>query len=191
MNTERFTIIERIEGFKDIMTLNCAPIYTEEQIDRLCHMGFFDAPASTKYHGAYAGGLFDHSANVTIALLELSAKMGLKWRRAESPLIIGMYHDLCKCDQYAKNKAYLNGQIDVPEYEYNKNTLLKGHGNKSAMLAATLTDLTEEEVCCIVYHMGAFTEKEEWTDYTGAIHRYPNVLWTHTADMMAAHITEV
>ena len=25
-------------------------------------------------------------------------------------------------------------------------------------------------------------------DYTRAIHRYPNVLWTHQADMIAAHI---
>ena len=38
------------------------------------------------------------------------------------------------------------------------------------------------------YHMGAFTDKEEWQDYTRAIHRYPNVLWTHQADMIAAHI---
>ena len=27
--------------------------------------GFFTAPASTKYHGAYEGGLLDHSYEVT------------------------------------------------------------------------------------------------------------------------------
>ena len=29
--------------------------------DTLDYLGFFDAPASTKYHGAFEGGLFDHS----------------------------------------------------------------------------------------------------------------------------------
>lgn len=38
--------------------------------------------------------------------------------------------------------------------------------------------------------MGAFTDKEEWNNYTRAIHKYPNVLWTHHADMIAAHIIE-
>lgn len=190
MNTENLTIEDRITGFKDAMTMFGNPVYTEEQIDRLCHMGFFDAPASTKYHGAYAGGLFDHSYNVTFALLDLTVKQHLRWRRSESPYIIGMYHDLCKCDQYQVDNSVPYTVGEPTKWEYKKNTLLKGHGEKSVMIAATLTDLTEEEVCCIRYHMGAFCDKEEWNDYTGAIHRYPNVLWTHTADMIAAHITE-
>lgn len=51
--------------------------------------------------------------------------------------------------------------------------------------------ITREEEACIRYHMGAFTEKEEWKDYTDAVERFPNVLWTHTADMIASHITKV
>ena len=49
--------------------------------------------------------------------------------------------------------------------EYNTETLLKGHGDKSVMRCASLLQLTEEEVMCIRYHMGAFTDKEEWQDY--------------------------
>ena len=56
------------------------------------------------------------------------------------------------------------------------------------MMIASHLQLTEEEVMCIRYHMGAFTEKEEWNDYTRAIHKYKNVLWTHHADMIASHI---
>lgn len=48
----------------------------------------------------------------------------------------------------------------------------------------------EEEVMCIRYHMGAFTDSGEWNYYTRAIHKYPNVLWSHHADMIAAHIIE-
>ena len=58
--------------------------------------GFFIAPASTKYHGNYAGGLFDHSMNVAEVLADLTEKLSLHWERPESPWIIGFFHDLCK-----------------------------------------------------------------------------------------------
>jgi hypothetical protein len=144
--------------------------------------GFFTAPASTKYHGNYKGGLFDHSINVANTLFQLSCDLGLKWERPESPYIVGFFHDICKMDNYKKNAQ--------GEYEYNKDTLFKGHGDKSLMLLSSLLQLTEEESACIRYHMGAFTDKEEWSDYTSAIHKYPNVLFTHTADMIATHIIE-
>ena len=144
--------------------------------------GFFTAPASTKYHGAYDGGLFDHSMNVMIKLCGLTDKLDLKWERVQSPYIIGFFHDLCKIDNYIG----ANGL-----YTYNDKTLYKGHGDKSVLLLSSLTCLTDEEVACITYHMGSFTDKEKWSDYTEAIHKYPNVLYTHMADMMAAHITEV
>jgi hypothetical protein len=51
--------------------------------------------------------------------------------------------------------------------------------------------LTEEEVACIIYHMGAFTDSKEWGDYNNAIRKYPNVLWTHQADMIASQIMGV
>ena len=159
--------------------------------------GFFDAPASTKYHGAYPGGLFDHSMNVTRHLLDLTTKLNLHWGRSESPVIIGFFHDLCKLDCYEMKPGKYAGDPDAPflnsgfHYEYNKDTLYKGHGDKSVLLLSTMTQLTEEEVTCILYHMGSFTEKELWNDYTRAIHAFPNVLFTHMADMMAAHITEV
>lgn len=144
---------------------------------------FLSAPASTKYHGSYEGGLFDHSFNVAVVLQDLTEKLELEWERPESPVIIGLLHDVCKLDNY---KA-----TDYETYAYNENPFYKGHGDKSVILLASQLQLTEEEVACIRYHMGAFTDKAEWSDYTNAIHRYPNVLWTHTADMVATHIMEV
>ena len=166
----------------------------KEMTGKLDGMRFFEAPASTKYHGNYKGGLFDHSANVTNALVNLTIREGLNWERPQSPYIIGMFHDLCKCDQYKLLQGrYEDGKAttEYNEWEYATDTILKGHGDKSVMLASTLTQLTLEEVCCIRYHMGAFTDKEEWNYYTRAIHKYPNVLYTHTADMIAAHIKEI
>lgn len=175
---------ERMESYRDLMIY---PFGSEEIIEKLLNMGFFTAPASTKYHGAYEGGLFDHSCNVTKALLRLTWNNELSWERKASPYIVGMFHDLCKCDQY-----YLEGfDNDSSIYAFDNETLLKGHGEKSIMLLSQFFTLTEEEILCIRYHMGAFVPKEEWNDYTRAIHKYPNVLWTHTADMLAAHVMEI
>ena len=80
---------------------------------------------------------------------------------------------------------------DPFEWEYDPDTLLKGHGDKSVMLMSQYLQLTIEEILCIRYHMGAFVDQKEWNDYTRAIHKYSNVLWTHTADMIAAHILEI
>lgn len=150
--------------------------------------GFFSAPASTKYHGNYEGGLFDHSFTVMNILVELSAKNNLKWQRAKSPFIVGMFHDLCKIDQYRIDNSEPYTVGEATRYEYRTNTDFKGHGDKSILLLCQHTKLTEEEVMCIRYHMGAFTEKDEWRDYTNAVHRYANVLWTHHADMLASHV---
>ena len=173
---------DRMRDFMELMKPTTNVLNLRDLGLELNNMGFFLAPASTKYHGNYEGGLYDHSENVTHVLLTLTKDIGIKWSRPESPYIIGMFHDLCKCDNYI--------QKDLKTWEYNKDTELKGHGDKSVMIASTLAKLTYEEVLCIRYHMGAFVPQEEWSDYTRAIHNYDTVLWTHTADMVAAHVIE-
>lgn len=185
-----------LTDFCKMMTLpNGTPLIPVDMLDWLVSKGFFTAPASTKYHGAHEGGLFQHSASVMKALVGLTESCHLDWQNERSPYIVGMFHDICKIDQY-RNTSYgltLDGQpLHNPcEWEYNPHTLLKGHGEKSVMLLSQFYTLTEEEILCIRYHMGAFTPKEEWNDYTGAIHAYPNVLWTHQADMLASHVAGI
>ena len=145
-------------------------------------MGYFAAPASSKHHGAYAGGLYDHSELVALTLADLTKRLELKWKREESPYLIGFLHDLCKVDAYRKTES---------GYEYNPDTLLTGHGEKSAILALQYINLTDEEIICIRYHMGAYEGSEIWNNLGHAIRRYPNILWTHTADMLASQVMEV
>ena len=76
-------------------------------------------------------------------------------------------------------------------WEHNNECLLEGHGDKSIMILSTMMRLTEEEVMCIRYHMGAFADKEEWNYYTRAVRKYPNVLWTHQADMLASQVAGI
>lgn len=170
----------------------------QELMAYLNSCGFFTAPASTKYHGAYEGGLYDHSRAVMEALESMTDCMGLGWQREESPFIVGMFHDLCKCDQYKLVKdnpdIIYQGEnrnvISTPanyHYEYNDKLLLKEHGAKSVMILSQFMRLTEEEMLCIRYHMGAYMT-DEWAQYDLAIRKYPNLLYVHTADQLASKV---
>lgn len=167
-------------------------------MDWLADHGFFSAPASTKYHGAREGGLYEHSKAVALSLQELTERNNLLWMRPESPLIVGWFHDLCKIDQYTEI-VDCPGEImmgtDAPvgyqsHYEFNEQTPIKGHGEKSIIYLAQFVPLTFEEIMCIRYHMGAFYSTE-MNDYSKAVEQYQNVLWTHTADMIASKVVGV
>ena len=137
------------ERFDLCMSTKLGDILSEEFKTYLLANGFFRAPASTKYHGAYEGGLFDHSLMVMNSLVELSAKNELRWQRAESPFIVGMFHDLCKIDQYRHpiiEGLFIGNETpmyDEMEWEYNPDTAVKGHGDKSVILLSQYMTLTE------------------------------------------------
>lgn len=69
--------------------------------------------------------------------------------------------------------------------------LLPGHGEKSVIMLQQHMNLTDEEMLCIRWHMGAFDDKEHWNSYGRSVTHFPNVLYTHTADMVAARILGV
>ena len=176
---------DRIKRYKNFMDNVVPPYVIDHMISDIDKIGFFTAPASTKYHGAYEGGLFDHSLATAEALVDLTKKLGLKWKRPESPYIVGMFHDLCKCDNYVKD-------FETDKYIYNPDIIIPGHGEKSVIMLLKYVDLTDEEIACIRWHMGAYeTDTKMWNYYGKAIEKYPNVLYTHTADMIASKIVGV
>ena len=154
----------------------------------LCTTDFFRAPASTGFHAAYPGGLYDHSFNVTKCLLEFRDKgITVPWQRFESLFIVGLLHDVTKIGLY--QPLHLG---DENEHTYTHSlaySTFGGHGYDSVCKIEQHTQLTEEEWYCIRYHMGAY-ETTAWEDYDRAIKRFPNVLWTHTADMLASKLME-
>lgn len=189
-----------VSDFLKLMKLpDGTPLVPVDMVDWLMTNGFFTAPASTKFHGNHEGGLLEHSASVMKFLVQLTEDNHLNWERPVSPYIVGMFHDLCKINQYRHpvtgHIEEFNGErtpiYDEQAWEYNPDTLLKGHGDKSVILLSQFYTLTDEEIMCIRYHMGAFTDKSEWNDYTRAVRQYPNVLWTHQADMLASHVAGV
>ena len=183
---QNMTTEERKKIYAEFMPTFLSDKYYMMGLDEL---GFFTAPASTKFHGAYEGGLFDHSFLVAKYLVELTEKLGLKWERAESPYIVGMFHDICKCGLY-KLKA------DGSGYDFNADLIVSGHGDRSVILLYKLftymARITDEELACIRWHMGAYeTDTRLWQNYNAAVIKYANVLFTHTADMYVAKVLGV
>lgn len=187
-------LLNRINKFKNIM----GKWYNEDFKEYLRIEGFFNAPASTKYHGAFEGGLFEHSLAVTEKLLSMTEELNLKWEYERSPIIVGMFHDLCKIDLYKKivdveGVTMFGEEIPTGEkyhFEHRNDSLFSGRGDKSVMMLASWMHLTEEEILCIRYHMGAF-DKDSWDYYNRAIEKYETVLWTHAADMYASKVLGV
>ncbi|NBI18542.1 hypothetical protein D1841_13315 [Neglecta sp. X4] len=181
----------KIQDCFDLLTANGVGI-SENFKEFLKKAGFFDLPASTKFHGAEAGGLYAHSLAVAETLMVLTQRNQLEWERPGSPVVVGLFHDLCKLEAY--EPVITERTKTVVKYGWQhrdgRDQLYTGHGDKSVLILAPWMQLTEEEVACIRWHMGAFDDQEQWSHYTAAICRFPNVLWTHHADMIASHILQ-
>lgn len=155
----------------------------EELINYLVRNNYFTAPSSRDFHGAYIGGNFEHSFEVTKCLLKYTERLDLQWERDESPYVVGLFHDLCKIDLYKFTKDENGNSIIV-----HNDLADKRHAEKSIDMIKPFIDLTEEEELCILHHMGAFRGKEVFGAMHKAIKKYPNVWWTHVADMEASTI---
>ena len=176
----------RIKEFREA----AGHVFSENMIEEMRGRGFFLCPASLNHHGNHIGGLYDHSMQVFRNLEYFTKQLDLTWQRRESPLLIGIFHDWVKLQEYIPI-----GAGEEIQYIYNSHKLLIGHGGVSIIMAQqflqdhiSAPQLTQEEIACIRYHMGAFTDQKEWDYYTNAIKAYPNVLWTHTADMVVSQI---
>lgn len=62
---------------------------------------FFTAPASTRFHGNYEGGLCEHSLNVHRELTRLNDVYQLGYSK-ETIAITALFHDLCKVNYYKR-----------------------------------------------------------------------------------------
>lgn len=159
--------------------------------------GFFEAPASTKHHGAKLGGLAQHSINVFRRLAEIAMKETklLKNLNLETLAITALLHDLCKIDAY---KPTVTGNTcphktaeEKPKWEYTNNFPV-GHGEKSIILIMRFMWLTEEEMLAIRWHMGAFDSATRGgsADMNNAFKQCKLAVMLHLADMMATHFDE-
>ncbi len=159
---------------------------------------FFTAPASTRYHNAFEGGLLRHSLNVYECLKAYMERQRVKENYKltasdESIAITALLHDMCKVNFYrattrnAKNEK--TGQWEKVPYFEIRDSLPYGHGEKSVYMISGFIRLTREEAMAIRWHMG-FSGTEDNNTVSKAFEMYPLCLALSFADMEATYFLE-
>ena len=134
------------ERFEQIFLSQVVRPGADKLLEWLKSTDFFTAPASTRFHGAYPGGLVKHSLNVYYALLGNFNLRGLYSPQTQA--IVALLHDVCKANYYAG---------EYPDYTV-KDQMPMGHGEKSVYLVMKHMELTDDEALAIRWHMGAYDD---------------------------------
>lgn len=152
---------------------------------------FFEAPASTRFHGSFEGGLCEHHIDVyneTVDLLKLD-----KFKDVDtvSAYLVALVHDFCKIGLYVPYMRNVKnddtGQWErVQAFKYDKPQYPFGHGVTSMYLASQFIHLTREEALAIRWHMGSWRcTKDDFSELQDANERYPLVLLLQFADQLS------
>jgi len=177
----------------------------EQVLGYLEKMGFYESPASSKFHLACKGGLLQHSLNVwlqarKIAEAQIALKPELKERLSEESIAIAaLLHDVCKCCVYTvekrnrKNALGAWEQYDCYVPKYDKMPL--GHGEKSVIRLLRMgLELTDDEIFAIRWHMANWDmadTQEAKGNFTAAVNQCPLLAVIIAADQLSTWITEV
>ena len=186
------------EEFIEIYQANITRPGADALLDYLTNKcDFFTAPASTRYHGAYEGGLCEHSLNVYHCLKDYLARERVQELYGMNPseetiAIVALLHDLCKIGCYTRGIRNVKGPdgkwTQVPTYQFN-DPMPYGHGEKSVYVVNGFLRLTREEAFAIRYHMG-FSGSEDTRQVGEAFRMYPLAFCLHVADSEAAYFLE-
>lgn len=167
----------------------------EDLVDYLDEIGFYTAPASTRYHGAEEGALAKHSINVMDCARSLAiAWEGKKWYNAhqDSITLCALLHDLGKAGQFGKplyveNILKSGKASDAQPYKHNDDLKTLPHEIVSVVEATKFIDLTEEEQRAIAWHNGLYGMFKY--DIPGKEDELYMII--HFSDMWASRIVEV
>jgi hypothetical protein len=171
-------------------------------IDYLEDSDFFTAPASTKYHGSYPGGLAEHSLHVWYLLQHKNEYYRLELS-TDTIAIIALGHDICKINFYGKEiKNVLKGKKDngygkqINDWQEEEVVIVKdqfpiGHGEKSVITLLRFIQLTDLEIAMIRWHMGGYVPKDDYRDLDNAVNMYPAIVALHAADLEASHLLKI
>ena len=154
---------------------------------------FYVAPASTKYHGAYKGGLLEHSMKVYEILKEKikNEKLDVK---EDTIIISALLHDICKLNFYKvdyRNAKNEKGEWEKVPYYTIDDTIPYGHGEKSVMMISEYIKLTNEEKYAIRWHMGFTVPKELYGTIGQAYKKYPLALLLFEADLESTYFYNI
>ncbi|MCD3223804.1 HD domain-containing protein [Clostridium botulinum] len=164
----------------------------ERIIQYLEETDFFIAPASTKYHGNFDGGLADHSLNVYELFKKKNEQFDLGLS-SDTLIITSILHDICKVNFYKKQTRWRKndkGKWEGYEGYICENDFPIGHGEKSVIKLMQFIKLSKEEIVLIRWHMGGFESKENQKDISNSYNLYPAAVALHTSDLESSYMLE-
>ncbi len=170
--------LEKISSRKGVKELNA---YLEKH-------GLYKAPASTKYHLCFEGGLVIHVVGVAKLALKLKEHL-LPEAADESVILCSLFHDAHKVTDGFGHGTYIKNEEwnkEKQPYNWNKEQLGYGNAHKSALLVSKFVELTQDELQAIAYHDGPFVPS--WEDIKSD--PYPLTLLIHYADMWSTWVVE-
>lgn len=172
----------------------CAKVQRDgmaDLMDWLEKSDFYSAPASTRSHGNYPGGLLQYSLNVYDELNRVLGAYPEITASDETAIIISLFHDLCKVNFYAsekRNRKNEDGKWESYDaYTIKEKFCFGGHGSKSVFIVQNFIKLTPEEAAAINCHMGSWDGNKD----VGNAYEQFNLAWAlHVADEAATYIRE-
>ena len=188
--------LENREKFMELMR-KTERAGVEDMLKWLDTTDFYSAPASTRYHGSYPGGLVQHTLNVAYELKQLVDFYDVKIPK-DSILICALGHDFCKINTYRETIVNVPPQRTKSgkweqQQGYKKDEYLKlGHGAKSLSTLQDFITLKDYEKEAIYWHMGAFDLGNYNTvnDLSKTFEENPLAFLLHIADMCVTYIIE-
>ena len=167
----------------------------DKLIDFIEKTDFYTAPASTRFHGSYEGGLLEHSLKVYEILLHKVKNSVKQIEVSEDTIkIVALLHDICKVNYYKVDYRNAKNELGVWEkvpYYTIEDTIPYGHGEKSVMIITEYMKLTSEEKYAIRWHMGYTEPKELYSTIGEAYKKYPLALLMHEADLEATYFFNI
>lgn len=155
---------------------------------------FYTAPASTRFHGAFDGGLCTHSIAVGKQLMTLADLYAPGVYDKESLVIAALFHDLCKIGVYKRDTRNVKNEAgkweQVPYFKFEEDFPFGGHGEKSVFLIMQHMKLSKNEAAAINAHMG-FAGAQNITAVSEVYNKNPLAWMLHIADEAATYIDKV
>lgn len=183
-------------------------------ISKLEQSDFFVAPASTKYHNSFAGGLVDHSLNVYYNMMSMAKSKHLIKTEEDgcidekSIAVVALLHDFSKMNYYRKefrNKKIYSEQglkqdnggrfdwVAIEEYSVipaDERFVYASHEITSEYMIRQFVPLTYEESIAVLHHHGGTSEDSIKDNISAIFSKYPLATLLHLADMMSSYVDE-
>lgn len=185
----------------------------EKLINWLENSDFFYAPASTKYHSNFEGGLCSHCLSVYYSLEALCNTFASESRYVtledgsqkeeitcrydkDSIIIVALLHDLSKANFYEKYNRNVKNEVtgkweSVEEYrtiDVQKRFIFGNHEETSEFMVRSFIPLKVEESVAILHHMGGAGHDSSQTDLSVIYSKYNLAALLHTADLLSTFV---